>query len=152
MSNLTVHMKVLRNELKPTKNNDTDACWDLRADLSATPVGRITLFPFQRKRIPTGVFVELPAGFSTRVMPRSGLADKHGITILNSPGVIDVEYRGEIMIILYNSDPNMKFVIEDCDRIAQMNFVADVPTTIKYVDVISETKRGTNGFGSSGVK
>ena len=158
MSQLVARIKLSRPELKPTKAHETDACWDLRADLQSmthleewTPKG-IIIQPLERIVVNTGVFVEVPTGFKTQINPRSGLAAKHGITILNSPGTVDASYRGEIKIILYNSDPYIEFEIKDLDRIAQMEFVALQPTTIVFTDVLSDSDRGENGFGSTGVK
>lgn len=120
---------------------------DLRANLSSP----ITLEPMQRCLVPTGLFMALPAGYEAQVRPRSGLAIKKGITVLNSPGTIDADYRGEICIILVNlsADP---FVIEDGERIAQMVIAKHERADWEEVDTLDETERGTGGFGHTGKK
>lgn len=121
---------------------------DLRAYL---PDGHIVIKSMQRVLVPTGLFVEIPEGYEGQVRPRSGLAIKHGITVLNSPGTIDADYRGEVKIILINlSDTD--FVIENGDRIAQMVFAKCEQMEMLNVDVLGETERGTGGFGHTGSK
>ncbi|HJH61507.1 MAG TPA: dUTP diphosphatase [Bacteroidetes bacterium] len=121
---------------------------DLRAYL---PDGHIVIKSMQRVLVPTGLFMEIPEGYEGQVRPRSGLAIKHGITVLNSPGTIDADYRGEVKIILINlSDTD--FVIENGDRIAQMVFAKCEQMEMLNVDVLGETERGTGGFGHTGSK
>lgn len=121
---------------------------DLRAYL---PDGHIVIKSMQKVLVPTGLFMEIPEGYEGQVRPRSGLAIKHGITVLNSPGTIDADYRGEVKIILINlSDTD--FVIENGDRIAQMVFAKCEQMEMLNVDVLGETERGTGGFGHTGSK
>lgn len=120
---------------------------DLRANLS----NPITLQPLERKLIPTGLFMALPAGYEAQVRPRSGLALKKGITVLNSPGTIDADYRGEVCVILINlsSEP---FVVEDGERIAQMVIARHEQAEWQEVEVLDDTERGAGGFGHTGKK
>ena len=120
---------------------------DLRANLESP----VTLKPMERAMIPTGLFIELPVGYEAQVRPRSGLAAKHGITVLNTPGTIDADYRGEIKVILVNlsSEP---FEIQHGERIAQMVIAKHETVQWEEVEVLSDTERGAGGFGSSGVK
>ena len=118
---------------------------DLRANLD-TP---IALKPLERALVPTGLFMELPLGFEAQVRPRSGLAAKKGITVLNSPGTIDADYRGEIKVILVNLS-NEVFVINDGERIAQLVIAAHAQTEWVEVMQLGETSRGAGGFGSTG--
>lgn len=120
---------------------------DLRANID-TP---ITLQPLQRCLVPTGLFMALPSGYEAQVRPRSGLAVKHGITVLNSPGTIDADYRGEVCVILVNLS-NDAFTINDGERIAQMVIAHHEQPTLIEVSTLDETERGTGGFGHSGVK
>lgn len=118
---------------------------DIRANLSEA----ITLKPLERKLIPTGLFIELPEGYEAQIRPRSGLAIKKGITVLNSPGTIDADYRGEICVILINLS-NEDFVVNDGERICQMVIAAH--STAQWVEVneLGETERGAGGFGHTG--
>jgi dUTP pyrophosphatase len=118
---------------------------DLRANLDAP----VTLQPLGRKLIPTGLFIELPAGYEAQIRPRSGLAIKKGITVLNSPGTIDADYRGEICVILVNLS-NEPFVIEDGERICQMVIAAHEQAEWVAVNQLGETERGAGGFGHTG--
>ncbi len=120
---------------------------DLRANLE-TP---IVLKPMERAMIPTGLFIELPVGYEAQVRPRSGLAAKHGITVLNTPGTIDADYRGEIKVILVNLS-NEAFEIQHGERIAQMVIAKHETVQWEEVENLSETERGAGGFGSSGLK
>ena len=117
---------------------------DLRANLNEP----ITLAPLQRALIPTGLFISLPAGYEAQVRPRSGLAIKKGITVLNSPGTIDADYRGEICIILVNLS-NEPFVINDGERVAQMVIARHEQAEWMEVETLDETERGAGGFGHS---
>jgi len=118
---------------------------DLRANLDQ----QITLQPLERKLIPTGLFIELPEGYEAQIRPRSGLAIKKGITVLNSPGTIDADYRGEICVILINLSSEL-FVIEDGERICQMVIAAHAQAQWVEVKELNETERGAGGFGHTG--
>ena len=118
---------------------------DLRANID-TP---ITLNPLQRCLVPTGLYMALPAGYEAQVRPRSGLAIKKGVTVLNSPGTIDADYRGEICVIMVNLS-DTPFVIEDGERIAQMVIARHEQAEWEETDVLDETERGEGGFGHSG--
>lgn len=120
---------------------------DLRANLQEP----VVLQPMERKLIPTGLFISLPAGFEAQVRPRSGLALKKGITVLNSPGTIDADYRGEICVILINLSTE-PFLIEDGERIAQMVIARHEQAQWIEVEVLDETERGAGGFGHTGKK
>ena len=120
---------------------------DLRANLDAP----VTLQPMQRHLIPTGLHIALPAGFEAQVRPRSGLALRHGITVLNSPGTIDADYRGEVMVLLVNlSDKD--FVVEDGERVAQMVVARHEQGQWVEVEELDATERGAGGYGHTGVK
>ena len=130
----------------PAYATELSAGMDLRANLSEP----ISLQPMQRCLVPTGLYIALPAGYEAQVRPRSGLAIKKGITVLNSPGTIDADYRGEICIILINLSSET-FVIEDGERIAQMVIARHEQPTLLEVEVLDETERGSGGFGHTGV-
>ena len=119
---------------------------DLRADTEAP----ISLKPMERKLIPTGLFIELPEGFEAQIRPRSGLAFKHGIGIVNSPGTIDADYRGEIKVLLVNLS-DQDFVINSGDRVAQMVIARHEKVSWESVEELNETTRGHGGFGHTGV-
>ena len=133
------------NEL-PHYGTIASAGVDLRANLS----NDVIMKPMERTIIPTGLFIEIPVGYEAQVRPRSGLAIKKGITVLNTPGTIDADYRGEIMIILINLS-NETFVVKHGERIAQMVIAAHEQAQWKLVEDLSETDRGAGGFGSTGV-
>jgi len=118
---------------------------DIRANLEDS----IILKPLERKLIPTGLYIELPAGYEAQIRPRSGLAIKKGITVLNSPGTIDADYRGEICIILINLS-NDDFEITDGERVCQMIIASHVQAEWEKVDILEESERGTGGFGHTG--
>ena len=120
---------------------------DIRANLQEP----VTLAPLQRALIPTGIYIALPEGFECQARPRSGLAVKHGITVLNSPGTIDADYRGELKILLVNLS-DTPFVIENGERIAQLVVARHEHVEWEEVEVLDETGRGEGGFGSTGVK
>lgn len=120
---------------------------DLRANLESP----INLLPMERKLIPTGLFIELPVGYEAQIRPRSGLALKKGITVLNSPGTIDADYRGELMVLLINLS-NEAFLIENGERIAQMVIAKHEQIQWQIAETLSETDRGAGGYGSTGVK
>jgi dUTP pyrophosphatase len=119
---------------------------DLRADLDGT----VTLNPLERKLIPTGLHIELPEGFEAQIRPRSGLAFKHGIGIVNSPGTIDADYRGEIKVLLVNLS-NEPFEVNTGDRIAQMIVARHEKVDWEEVDILNETSRGAGGYGHTGI-
>jgi len=120
---------------------------DLRANLEDS----VVLHPMERKLIKTGLFIALPEGFEAQVRPRSGLALKHGITVLNTPGTIDADYRGEIGVVLINLSQE-DFVIEDGERIAQMVIARHEQAELVVVEELDETERGAGGYGHTGVK
>lgn len=120
---------------------------DLRANIESP----IELQPLKRCLVPTGLFMALPPGYEAQVRPRSGLAIKHGITVLNTPGTIDADYRGEICVILVNLSDE-PFVISDGERIAQMVIARHEQAEWEAVEELSETERGAGGFGHSGTK
>jgi len=119
---------------------------DLRADLESA----VLLNPMERKLIPTGLHIELPEGYEAQIRPRSGLAYKHGISIVNSPGTIDADYRGEIKVLLINLSTE-PFEIKSGDRIAQMIVAKHEKVTWQQVEILNETTRGAGGYGHTGV-
>lgn len=130
----------------PAYETGSSAGMDLRANIDEP----VNLKPLERTIIKTGLFIELPVGYEAQVRPRSGLAAKKGITVLNSPGTIDADYRGEIGVILVNLS-NEEFTIQNGERIAQMVISRHEHITWKEVDNLEETTRGAGGFGSTGV-
>lgn len=120
---------------------------DLRANIPES----ITLQPLERRLIPTGLYIALPEGYEAQVRPRSGLALKHGITVLNSPGTIDSDYRGELMVLLINLSQN-PFTVNDGERIAQLVIARHEQAVLTAVEVLDETERGAGGYGHTGVK
>ena len=131
----------------PTYATEASAGMDLRANLSEP----IVLKPLQRCLVPTGLYMALPVGYEAQVRPRSGLAIKKGVTVLNTPGTIDADYRGEVCVILVNLSAE-EFVIEDGERIAQMVIARHEQVEWQAVEVLDDTERGVGGFGHSGVK
>lgn len=129
----------------PAYATELSAGMDIRANLTES----VTLQPMGRCLIPTGLYLSLPQGFEAQIRPRSGLAIKKGITVLNSPGTIDADYRGEVCIILVNLSTE-PFVIEDGERIAQMVIARHEQIVWEEVDVLDETVRGAGGFGHTG--
>lgn len=119
-------------------------------DLHASAEAPVTLAPLQRALIPTGLRIELPAGYEAQVRPRSGLAIRHGITVLNTPGTIDADYRGEICVILANLS-DTPFTVYDGDRIAQLVIARHECIEWQSVDALDETQRGRGGFGHTGL-
>lgn len=144
-----IEIKVINKGHQPLPAYATpqSAGMDLRANIDEA----ITLHPMERRLIPTGLYIALPAGYEAQVRPRSGLALKHGITVLNTPGTIDADYRGEVMVLLVNFS-NEDFVINDGERIAQMVIAQHEQGQFKIVDELDETERGTGGYGHTGVK
>jgi len=130
----------------PSYETSASAGMDIRSNITES----ITLKPLERAIIKTGLFIALPEGYEAQIRPRSGLAAKFGITVLNAPGTIDADYRGEIGVILVNLS-NEEFTIKDGDRVAQMIIAAYVHTKWEEVNVLNDTKRGSGGFGSTGI-
>jgi dUTP pyrophosphatase len=131
----------------PAYETPASAGMDLRANLSDP----LCLKTLERALVPTGLFIELPPGYEAQVRPRSGLAIKKGITLLNTPGTIDADYRGEIKVILINLS-NEEFIVHDGERIAQLIVSAHEKADWEQVDTLVETGRGTGGFGHTGTK
>lgn len=131
----------------PAYATSQSAGMDLRANLDAP----ITLHPMERRLIPTGLHIALPEGYEAQVRPRSGLALKHGLTVLNTPGTIDADYRGEIGVVLINLSQE-NFVINDGERIAQMVIARHEQGDFVVVEELDETERGEGGYGHTGVK
>ena len=146
---VSMEIKIINKSHHPLPQYATplSAGMDLRANLDAP----ITLEPLARVLVPTGLFIALTAGYEAQVRPRSGLAIKKGITVLNTPGTIDADYRGEVFVILVNLSAE-PFVINDGERIAQMVIAKHEQPELIEVDVLDETERGAGGFGHSGVK
>ena len=144
-----VKVKIINKSENPLPQYSTksSAGMDLRANLSES----VLLKPLERKLIPTGIFIELPDGYECQIRPRSGLAFKSGITVLNTPGTIDADYRGEIGIILVNlsSEP---FVVNNGDRICQMVVARHSTVEWESVEVLEESERSSGGFGHTGIK
>jgi dUTP pyrophosphatase len=142
-------IKIVNKSNHPLPHYGTEAAAgvDLRANISEP----IILKPLERTLVKTGLFMELPVGYEAQVRPRSGLAFKHGITVLNSPGTIDADYRGEIGVILVNLS-NENFTIENGERIAQMVISKHKRAKWILVEELSDTERGEGGFGSTGKK
>lgn len=140
-------IKIINNSHHPLPKYATadSAGMDLRANLDEP----ITLAPMERRLIPTGLHIALPAGYEAQVRPRSGLALKHGIGVLNSPGTIDADYRGEIGVILVNLS-QVPFVVQDGERIAQMVIARHETAEWESVETLDETERGAGGFGHTG--
>ncbi|MDN3618188.1 dUTP diphosphatase [Polaribacter undariae] len=143
-----MNVQIINKSKHATPNYETEgaAGMDLRANIETA----ITLKPLERAIVKTGLFIALPVGFEAQVRPRSGLAAKKGVTVLNSPGTVDADYRGEIGVILVNLS-NDDFVINDGERIAQLIIAKHERVNWQEVTVLSETERGAGGFGSTGV-
>ena len=131
----------------PTYATALSAGMDLRANIEED----ITLLPLQRQLVPTGLHIALPEGYEAQIRPRSGLALKHGITVLNIPGTVDADYRGEIMVLLVNFS-NEPFTVKDGERIAQMVIAKHKKVDFELVDTLDETERGAGGYGHTGLK
>ena len=143
-----MNVQIINKSKHATPNYETEgaAGMDLRANIESA----ITLKPLERAIIKTGLFIALPVGFEAQVRPRSGLAAKKGITVLNSPGTVDADYRGEIGVILVNLS-NEDFIINDGERVAQLVIAKHERVNWQEVEILSETERGSGGFGSTGV-
>jgi dUTP pyrophosphatase len=146
---MNMQVKVINQSKHPLPNYETEASagMDVRANLTEP----ITLKPLERALIKTGLYMELPVGFECQVRPRSGLALKKGITVLNSPGTIDADYRGEVGVILINLSAE-EFIVEDGERIAQLVFAKVEQAKWEQTALLTETERGAGGFGSTGLK
>lgn len=144
-----VKIKVVNTGCQPLPAYATSqsAGMDLRANIESP----ITLHPMERTLVPTGIRIELPEGYEAQVRPRSGLALKHGITVLNTPGTIDSDYRGELKVLLVNLS-NDDFVVNAGERVAQMVIARHETATWEEVKVLDETERGEGGYGHTGVK
>ncbi|MBO5613095.1 MAG: dUTP diphosphatase [Prevotella sp.] len=144
-----IQVKVINKGKQPLPQYATaqSAGMDLRANTSEP----FTLNPLERKLVPTGLFIALPEGYEAQVRPRSGLALKHGITVLNTPGTIDADYRGEIGVVLVNLS-NEPFTVEPGERIAQMVIAKHEQADFLVVEELDETERGAGGYGHTGVK
>ena len=146
MTPVNVHIKLLDPELPaPTYATPGDAGADLRSRID------FELEPGERALVPTGVAIALPEGYVGLVHPRSGLATKNGITIVNAPGTVDSGYRGELMVTLLNTDKTKSFHVQRGDRIAQLVIQTYEHATFTVVDELEQTERGSSGFGSSGI-
>ena len=149
MENHLVHSiptkKLVENALIPQNAYQGDAGYDLCSTVT------VTLKPFERKLIPTGLAIEIPFGYAGLVVPRSGLAIKQGLSIVNAPGLIDSNYRGELKVIAINLDPKETITIQVGDRIAQLVIMKVESLEFKEVEELNDSERGTGGFGSSGV-
>lgn len=142
-----IKVKIINKSNNPNPSYETDgsAGVDLRANIEDS----IVLHPFERMLIPTGLFMEIPEGYEGQVRPRSGLAIKHGITVLNTPGTVDSDYRGEVCVILINLSQD-QYVIKNGERIAQMVFSKVERAAFAEVKELGETERGEGGFGHTG--
>ena len=144
-----IQVKVINKGKQPLPAYATtqSAGMDLRANIDSP----ITLKPMERRLIPTGLYIALPKGYEAQVRPRSGLALKHGITVLNTPGTIDADYRGELMVLLINFSAE-DFIINAGERIAQIVIARHEQAAFVEVDILDETERGAGGYGHTGVK
>ena len=144
-----MEIKIVNKSNHPLPHYGTEASAgvDLRANIEEP----ITLKPLERTLVKTGLFIEIPIGFEAQVRPRSGLAYKNGVTVLNTPGTIDADYRGEIGVILVNLS-NEDFTIENGERVAQMVIAKHEQAEWSLVEELSDTERGAGGFGSTGKK
>ncbi|MBO4529968.1 MAG: dUTP diphosphatase [Paludibacteraceae bacterium] len=131
----------------PSYATSQSAGVDLRANIEEP----IVIKPLERVLVPTGIYMALPQGYEAQIRPRSGLAAKHGVTVLNTPGTIDADYRGEIKVILVNLS-NEPFTIEDGERVCQMVIARHEQVSWQQVDVLEDTERGEGGFGHTGKK
>lgn len=140
------HIEVKYSKNYPEYKSEHAAGADIRAELTDS----LTIKPFERVMVPTGIFLALPEGYEAQVRPRSGLAAKYGVTVLNTPGTIDADYRGEIKVILINLGSE-DFVIQNGDRIAQMIIAPVLQADFVFSENLNDTERGSGGFGSTGI-
>lgn len=143
---MTIKIINKSNNPMPRYESEQAAGMDIRCDIAEA----VVLQPLERKLLPTGLYIELPVGYEAQIRPRSGLALKRGLTVLNTPGTIDADYRGEVGVILINLS-NEPQTIEPGERICQMVIARHEHTDIQAVDILSETERGAGGFGHTGV-
>ncbi len=144
-----MEIKVINKSHHPLPKYETEHAAGL--DLKASLDDPVTLEPLQRALVGTGLFIELPPGHEAQIRPRSGMAYKHGLTVLNTPGTIDADYRGEVKVLLVNLS-NEPFTINDGERIAQMVVARHEVVVWKPTEILSETRRGEGGYGSTGTK
>lgn len=147
MTDLVIKIVNKGHQPLPTYATPLSAGMDIRANLEQP----VTLKPLERKLIPTGLYIALPDGYEAQIRPRSGLALKRGITVLNSPGTIDADYRGEVGVLLINLSSE-EFVVSDGERIAQMVIARHEQPRWETVEELDETERGTGGYGHTGIK
>lgn len=149
MTSIMISIKIINkgHQPLPVYATEQSAGMDLRANIEEP----ITIHSMERRLIGTGLYMALPEGYEAQVRPRSGLALKHGITVLNAPGTIDSDYRGEIKVLLVNLS-NDSFVVNDGERIAQMVIARHEKAELSLVDVLDQTARGDGGYGHTGVK
>ena len=147
MKDMTVKVVNKSSNPLPSYATQFSAGMDVRANLSEP----LTLQPFQRAMVPTGLYLEIPAGYEVQVRPRSGLAAKKGVTVLNAPGTIDADYRGEVCVILVNLG-DQPFVVESGERIAQLVLARHEQVEWSETEELSASERGEGGFGSTGTK
>ena len=147
--NDSLAVKVVNKSHHPLPAYQTPAAAGL--DLRAALAEPLRLKPLERALVPTGLYLEIPEGYEAQVRPRSGLAYKHGVTVLNSPGTIDADYRGEVKVLLVNLSAE-EFVIQDGERIAQLVVARHEVVQWKAVEALSDSSRGAGGFGSSGTR
>lgn len=143
VTQIKVRMAAGAEDLMPRKAHDGDAAFDVRSNAESS------IKPYEVQLISTGMFLELPPGFEAQIRPRSGLAAKHSLTILNSPGTIDSGYRGEVCVIMFNASPT-EYKVSRGDRIAQMVIQRLPEVELVSAAELSESRRGANGFGSTG--
>lgn len=144
-----IHVKIVNQSDHPLPAYQTEHAAGM--DVYASLKEPVTLQPLERSLISTGFFIELPVGYEAQVRPRSGLAYKHGLTVLNSPGTIDADYRGEVKVLLVNLS-NEAYTVQPGERIAQVVVAKHEQVTWKEVETLSETTRGTGGYGSTGLQ
>lgn len=147
MEKIKVKVVNVSNNALPEYATPQSAGMDLRANITE----KVELYPMERKLIPSGIKIQLPEGYEAQVRPRSGLALKHGVTVLNAPGTIDADYKGEVGVILINLSNNI-FFIEPNDRIAQLVIAKHETAEWEEVEALDESERGDGGFGHSGIK
>lgn len=146
---MTINVKIINKGAQPLPAYQTALA--AGADMYANVEKPIHLAPMQRELVPTGIYIELPQGYEAQIRPRSGLAYKNGITVLNTPGTIDADYRGEIKILLINLS-NDNFTIQAGDRIAQMVIAPCIQAVWQIENELSQTQRGEGGYGHTGIK
>jgi len=145
MEELTVLVAKRKDARLPVYATPASSGMDLHADVDSP----VVLGQLERALIPTGIFLSIPEGYEAQIRPRSGLANQHGVTVLNAPGTIDADYRGEVKVLLINLG-SQPFTVKSHDRIAQIVFQATVRVAWQEVDVLPESARGQGGFGSTG--